>query len=185
MDRDGDNFHDGIDPCPDEAGPLENLGCPWPDTDKDGVIDRLDSCINIPGVAAYKGCPMAVKLAVAEKRILQKAFSSLEFESGKDIIKPASFPSLNALAKLLAIHKNDWQLKLSGHTDNEGAEENNLILSEQRAKAVQKYLAKKGTSAENILTEWLGQTKPISDNATKEGKKKNRRVEMTLLMKNE
>lgn len=185
MDRDNDLLHDGIDPCPDQAGPLENLGCPWPDTDKDGILDKVDSCINLAGVAAYKGCPESVKLAVVEKRILQKAFSSLEFESGKDIIKPISFPSLNALAKLLINHKDDWQIKLSGHTDNDGTEESNLLLSEKRAKAVQAYLTKKGVPEKNILTEWFGQTKPVADNNSKDGKKKNRRVEMSVLMKSE
>ncbi len=185
LDTDEDFFHDGIDPCPTVAGPLENLGCPWPDTDKDGIIDKLDSCVNLAGVAAFKGCPEPVKLAVVEKRILEKAFSSLEFESGKDVIKPVSFASLSALAKLLNRHTEDWQLKLSGHTDNEGTEENNLILSEHRAKAVQKYLVGKKVPENMILVEWFGQSKPIADNATKEGKKKNRRVEMSMLMKSD
>lgn len=185
MNTDGDYFHDGIDPCPTEAGPIENLGCPWPDTDKDGIIDKLDSCVNTPGIALYKGCPAPVVLAPAEKKILQKAFSSLEFESGKDVIKPVSFPSLNALAKILVKHQEDWQLKLSGHTDNEGTAEANLILSEKRANAVKLYLQKKGVPETNIFTEWFGQTQPVADNSTKEGKRKNRRVEMTLLMKME
>lgn len=183
MNTDGDFFHDGIDQCPTEAGPIENLGCPWPDTDKDGIIDKEDSCIYTPGVKAYKGCPAPVELAPAEKKILQKAFSSLEFESGKDVIKPISFPSLNALAKVLVNHSEDWHLKLSGHTDNDGTPENNMILSEKRAKAVKNYLTKKGVLEGNLSTEWFGQTVPIADNATKAGKKKNRRVEMTMLMK--
>ncbi len=183
MNTDGDYFHDGIDPCPTEAGPIENLGCPWPDTDKDGIIDKLDSCINTPGVALYKGCPAPVILAPAERKILQKAFSSLEFESGKDIIKPSSYPSLNALARVMVKHQEDWQLKLSGHTDNEGTPESNMLLSEKRAKALKNYLSKKGVPELNILTEWFGQTLPVADNATKEGKRKNRRVEMTLIMK--
>ena len=183
LDTDEDFFHDGIDPCPTVAGPVENLGCPWPDTDKDGIIDKLDSCLTLPGVAAFKGCPEPVILAAVEKRILQKAFSSLEFETGKDVIKPTSFASLNALAKLLNNHTTDWQLKLSGHTDNEGTEEGNMLLSEQRAKAVKKYLIRKKVPENMILPEWFGQSKPIGDNTTKEGKKKNRRVEMTMLMK--
>jgi len=183
MNRDDDFFHDGIDQCPDVAGPIENLGCPWLDADKDGVIDKLDSCVNIPGLPELKGCPAPPKLAPAEKRILEKAFSSLQFESGKDIIKPVSFPSLTALAKLLVKHKTDWQIKLSGHTDNEGTEESNLILSEKRSKALQAYLVKKGAPLESILVEWFGQSKPVADNATKEGRKINRRVEMTVMMK--
>ncbi|WP_317897113.1 DUF5723 family protein [Aurantibacillus circumpalustris] len=183
--RDGDFFHDGIDPCPDEAGPLENLGCPWPDTDKDGIIDKLDSCITVPGVEAYHGCPEPIVLAPAEKRILEKAFATLEFESGKDIIKKASLPALGSLARLLINHGTDWKIKLSGHTDNIGTEESNLILSEKRANAVQNFLVKKGVPSENVLTEWFGQNIPIADNATNEGKRKNRRVEMIIMQKNE
>jgi len=183
LDTDNDLIHDGIDECLTVAGPGENRGCPWPDTDKDGVIDKLDSCMMIPGVPEFKGCPAPVKLAPAEKKIIQKAFTSLEFESGKDIIKTSSLASLNALTKLLNAHKSDWLLKLSGHTDNEGTEAANLILSENRAKSVQAYLSKKGAPKENILMEWFGQSKPIADNSTKEGKKKNRRVEMSVLMK--
>ncbi len=182
-DRDNDLTHDGIDNCPDLAGPLENKGCPWPDTDKDGIIDKQDSCINIAGVKAYKGCPEPVKLAAVEKRILEKAFSTLEFESGQDIIKKNSYPALNALTALLLKHKNDWQIKLSGHTDNEGDEVSNLLLSEKRAKAVQTYLVKKGLMAETILVEWFGQNRPIADNARVEGRRKNRRVEMLMLVR--
>ncbi|PBQ31024.1 hypothetical protein CNR22_04315 [Sphingobacteriaceae bacterium] len=183
LDTDNDQVHDGVDECISAAGPADNKGCPWPDTDKDGITDRLDSCLTTPGIAELKGCPAPVKLAAAEKKILQKAFSSLEFESGKDIIKTTSLPSLNALAKLLVNHKGDWMLKLSGHTDNEGSESNNLILSENRSRAVQTYLIKKGAPQENILTEWFGQGQPIADNTTSAGRKKNRRVEMTVLMK--
>jgi outer membrane protein OmpA-like peptidoglycan-associated protein len=183
MNRDGDYFHDGIDPCPDEAGPIENLGCPWPDTDKDGIIDKLDSCIDLPGVEAYHGCPEPVILAPAEQKILEKAFANLEFESGKDIIKKSSYPALASLARLLKNHSSDWKIKLSGHTDNDGTEESNFILSEKRAVAVQNYLVKKGAPPENILTEWFGQTRPIGDNETNEGKRKNRRVEMTIMQR--
>ncbi|GIV29902.1 MAG: hypothetical protein KatS3mg028_0968 [Bacteroidia bacterium] len=97
----------------------ENKGCPWPDTDKDGIIDKDDACPDKPGVPELKGCPPAPKLTAKEEKIIQKAFSSLEFATGKDIIRPKSFPSLNELAGLLKQHP-DWTLTLSGHTDNAG-----------------------------------------------------------------
>ncbi len=90
---------------------------------------------------------------------------------------------MNALAKLLVQHSNDWTLKLSGHTDNEGAPEKNMVLSEKRANAVKNYLVKKGAKADKILTEWFGQTQPIADNATPAGRQKNRRVEMKIIYK--
>lgn len=182
-DKDGDGILDKDDKCPNEAGPAENKGCPYIDTDKDGVLDKDDVCPTVPGVAAYKGCPPPPPMKPAEQKIIEKAFASLEFATAKDIIKPKSFASLNALAKLLVEHSEDWTLKLSGHTDNEGAAEKNMILSEKRADAVKNYLTKKGAKADKIMTEWFGQTQPVADNATPAGRQKNRRVEMKILFR--
>ena len=115
--------------------------------------------------------------------MIEKAFANLEFATGKDIIKKTSFPSLNDLAKLLKEHSGDWTLKLSGHTDNQGAPEKNMLLSEKRAKAVKKYLVGKGERADKVIAEWFGQTKPIDTNDTPEGRQRNRRVEMKILFK--
>jgi outer membrane protein OmpA-like peptidoglycan-associated protein len=182
-DRDGDGVLDKEDACVDVPGPKENKGCPWPDTDKDGILDKDDACPTTPGVAQYKGCPPPPPVKPAEMKIIEKAFSSLEFATAKDIIKPKSYPSLNDLAKLLVNHKGDWKLKLSGHTDNEGNADKNMLLSEKRSKAVKAYLVKKGVPADNIITEWFGQTQPIADNSTPAGRQKNRRVEMKIIFK--
>lgn len=182
-DKDGDTVLDKDDACPDVAGPVENKGCPWPDSDMDGIVDKDDACPTIAGTAEYKGCPPPPPMKPAEEKILERAFSSLEFATAKDIIKPVSFASLNDLAKLMVEHNNDWKLLLSGHTDNDGDPDKNMLLSEKRSKAVMKYLVKKGVKAENIIVEWYGQTKPIADNSTKEGKQKNRRVEMKVQFK--
>ena len=77
-------------------------------------------------------------------------------------------------------HATDWTLRLSGHTDNQGDAAKNMILSEKRAKAVKKYLMKKGVKEDKIIAEWFGQTVPIADNNTPEGRQKNRRVEMKV-----
>jgi outer membrane protein OmpA-like peptidoglycan-associated protein len=124
-----------------------------------------------------------VEIKAAEKKILEKAFSSLQFATGKDIIKPVSYPSLNQLATLMKQHADDWMLKLSGHTDNQGGAEANMLLSEKRAKAVKKYLVSKGVKEDKIVAEWFGQTQPIESNATEAGRQKNRRVEMKVLYK--
>ncbi|MBI2722702.1 MAG: OmpA family protein [Bacteroidetes bacterium] len=182
-DKDADGLLDKEDACPDVAGPKENKGCPWPDTDKDGFLDKDDACPTIAGVAEFKGCPPPPPIKAAEQKIIEKAFQSLEFATGKDIIKAKSYPSLNGLATLLQTHKGDWKLKLSGHTDNQGNAEKNMELSEKRAKAVKAYLVKKGVPADNVMVDWYGQTMPIADNATEPGRQKNRRVEMKILFK--
>ncbi|MBS1651100.1 MAG: OmpA family protein [Bacteroidetes bacterium] len=182
-DKDADGVLDKDDKCPDVFGPKENNGCPWPDTDKDGIADKDDACPTVPGTPQYKGCPPPPPMKEAEKRILERAFNNLEFQTAKDIIMPKSLPALNDLAKLLVQHKDDWQLKLSGHTDNQGDAEKNMLLSEKRAKSVKNYLVKKGAIADKIIAEWFGQTQPIADNATPKGRQKNRRVEMKVLYK--
>jgi outer membrane protein OmpA-like peptidoglycan-associated protein len=182
-DRDGDTVLDKDDNCPDIVGAVENKGCPWPDTDKDGVVDREDDCPTTPGLKELKGCPPAPVLKVEEQKILEKAFASLEFATGKDIIKPVSKPSLNDLANLMKQHPTDWTLKLSGHTDNQGDAVKNMLLSQKRATAVKKYLILKGVKADKIIAEWFGQNVPIADNNTDEGRQKNRRVEMKVEFK--
>jgi len=182
-DKDADGLLDHEDSCPDIAGPKENKGCPWPDTDKDGFLDKDDACPTVAGSAEYKGCPPPPPMKPAELKIIERAFQSLEFATGKDIIKPKSFPSLNDLAKILVSHKGNWKLQLSGHTDNDGTAASNMILSEKRSKAVKNYLVKKGVLADNVMCDWHGDTKPIADNATAAGKQKNRRVEMKIITK--
>ncbi len=179
-DKDGDTVLDKDDPCPDVAGPVENKGCPWPDSDKDGIVDREDDCPNVAGIKELKGCPPVV-IKAEEQKIIEKAFASLEFATGKDIIKAASYPSLNDLAKILKQHTNDWVLKLSGHTDNQGDAAKNMLLSEKRAKAVKKYLVAKGEKADRVVVEWFGQTKPVDSNDTEAGRQRNRRVEMKII----
>ena len=181
-DSDRDGIWDKYDNCPKAFGLKKNHGCP--DRDNDGVIDKLDACINVPGLAEFHGCPPPpppIKLQANEKRIIEKAYSNLEFATGKDQIKASSYPYLNALAELLAKHGGEWKIRLSGHTDSEGTPQQNMVLSEKRAKAVKRYLIKHGVPEENFIVEWFGQTRSIADNNTKAGKQKNRRVEMKIL----
>ncbi len=176
-DKDADGVLDKDDACIDAPGPTENKGCPYLDTDGDGVLDKDDDCPKTPGVVENRGCPVIKK---EEAAIIKRAFSNLEFDSGKDIIRAVSFPSLDELGDLL-IKNPKWGLKLAGHTDNSGEDAKNMILSNQRASAVKKYLADRGANGDKIVVEYYGETKPIADNATPEGRQKNRRVEMTII----
>ncbi len=191
-DKDADGIVDKDDACPEQSGPIDNKGCPWPDTDNDGILDKEDACPTVPGVPELKGCPkptpsdpvaQEVPMKAAEKKIIEKAFATLEFATGKDVIKPKSLPALNELAKLLIAHKEDWKLKLAGHTDNQGDAAKNMILSEKRAKAVKNYLVKKAVADEQVIAEWFGDTMPIDDNTTPKGRQRNRRVEMKIMLK--
>jgi len=205
-DKDADGLFDFIDQCPEIAGPKENQGCPWPDTDADGLLDKDDECPNLAGPKANKGCPYkdsdkdglldkdddcpntpgpksnkgcpVIEQAVIE--VLKTAFDNLEFETSKDVIFESSKPSLNELAEVLK-KKTTWKLQISGHTDNVGDDNLNMVLSKKRAEALKAYLVSQGIDPNRLITLYYGETKPIAPNDTPEGRQKNRRVEMKIV----
>ena len=100
------------------------------------------------------------------------------FDTGKATIKPESAGTLAVIADAL---KSDETLKveIQGHTDNVGAAAANLKLSQDRAAAVKAYLVQTGgIAAGRLTTAGLGDTKPVGDNTTEEGRGQNRRVEL-------
>lgn len=177
-DTDGDGLLDKDDDCPTLAGPKTNKGCPIKDTDSDGTVDKDDDCPNTPGPKDNKGCPV-IEQEIIE--VLKTAFDNLEFETAKDIIKEESKPSLDELAAVL-LKKSTWKLEIAGHTDNVGDDDKNLVLSKKRAESLKNYLVSKGVEATRLTTLFFGETKPIADNNTPEGRKKNRRVEMKIVI---
>ena len=72
-------------------------------------------------------------------------------------------------------------IEIQGHTDNVGTEESNLKLSQDRADAVKKYLVNKGIVSDRITSIGYGQSVPIADNNTEEGKAKNRRTSLKVI----
>ena len=78
--------------------------------------------------------------------------------------------------------KDDETLKIDieGHTDAQGSDESNQVLSDNRAGAVKTYLVGKGVSESRLVSAGFGETKPVSDNTTAAGRAKNRRTEMTV-----
>ncbi len=126
--------------------------------------------------AAPAPAPMA-KMVDGKIEIIQ----SVAFENGKDIIQESSFPLLDNVAEVMKGHPEIKQFRVEGHTDNQGKAAGNLELSVKRAKAVVRYLIGKGVDPAQLTFEGYGQSKPIADNATKEGRATNRRVEFHVV----
>ncbi|MFM6976802.1 MAG: OmpA family protein [Sphingobacteriaceae bacterium] len=189
-DSDNDGVGDLFDKCPfTPAGiAVSGSGCPL-DTDQDSVYDYVDKCPLQKGTKANGGCPEIERVQVIEKpkvqltpeeeKILQDVFENLEFATGKWIIKAVSFPSLDKLATML-ITKPKYNLKISGHTDAIGSEKSNQTLSVNRANAVKTYLVKRGVSKNKIEARGYGESQPVADNNTEEGRQRNRRVEFNI-----
>lgn len=111
----------------------------------------------------------------AEGRV---ATQGIYFDTGSDVIRPESTPTLKEIAAMLREH-GDLSLTIEGHTDNVGAPAANRALSEKRAAAVKAHLVEaEGIEASRLETAGLGDTKPAAPNATPEGRQQNRRVEL-------
>jgi len=175
-DTDKDGINDEQDKCPDVAGVAKYDGCPIPDTDKDGVNDEMDKCPSLAGIAANDGCP---EIKAEVKKRIDVAAKQIFFATGSAKLLAKSNKSLNEIAKVLSEDAN-LKIDINGHTDNTGKPEKNKLLSENRAKAVYDYLAKKGVSEERLQSAGFGQEQPIADNKKAAGRAKNRRVELNL-----
>ncbi|WP_457616642.1 OmpA family protein [Lutibacter sp.] len=176
-DFDRDGIIDMKDACPKIPGPISNNGCPEVDTDLDGVIDKLDKCKLKPGPISNNGCPdnkkeLEVKLAVLASDIL--------FLPGTDIFYAKYENNLNQIAELMRTY-NHLKFLIEGHTDRIGTEESNLELSLRRANKIVNYLVSRGVNKENFTIKSFGETKPIASNNTREGRAKNRRVEIKIV----
>ncbi len=108
--------------------------------------------------------------------------NNMFFETDKADLKPESFFELNQLAELLISHPK-MEIFIAGHTDNVGSDDYNLALSKKRAEAVVNYLISQKIVPKRLSYDGFGETKPIADNKTEEGKALNRRVEFTILKK--
>jgi outer membrane protein OmpA-like peptidoglycan-associated protein len=187
-DNDGDGLLDSQDRCPDGAEDKDGFedadGCPDPDNDGDGILDGTDAC---PSEAEDKdgkddadGCPdpdaPVVKLTCDRIEIGEAVY----FDNDRDVIQERSFGLLDQIAALLAKNPQVKRLLVEGHTDDRGQPGHNLQLSKRRAKAVLTYLTNHGVESPRLRSEGRGKQKPIADNATPEGRDKNRRVEFRV-----
>jgi OmpA-OmpF porin, OOP family len=105
------------------------------------------------------------------------AVYGINFDTGKAIVLPDSESVLGEVVKLLE-QNPDLKLRIEGHTDNQGAAAANQALSERRAQAVVAWLVMHGVTASRLTAKGLGQTTPVADNSTPDGRAKNRRVEL-------
>lgn len=170
LDSDGDGVANSKDRCPNTpaGAKVDEYGCEF-DSDGDGVVDSADKCPGTPAGTAVDntGCELAE--AYELKGV------NFEFDSAR--LTADSTASLDDALKILMRHK-DLEVEIAGHTDSTGADGYNQKLSERRAAAVRDYLVGHGVDAVRLTVKGYGEAQPVADNATKEGRAKNRRVEM-------
>jgi len=191
VDTDADGIVDQTDKCPNTPRNVKvNLfGCA-PDQDRDGVIDVLDHCPGTPSRTKVdrKGCRMKA-IVIADKFVkdISKKMKQYQIIINFDY-KSAEIKQIydNQIAKI-----KEWIKKLdhpiiiiNSHTDNIGSHIYNINLSDKRAENVKKYLYRHFQVPDHwVKTYGFGETQPIADNNTAEGRQKNRRAEIIVTEK--
>jgi outer membrane protein OmpA-like peptidoglycan-associated protein len=106
-------------------------------------------------------------------------FDRLLFDTGKATLQPASQGQLGNIAAILKAYPK-VKIRLGGYTDNTGNADSNVKLSDERANAVMAQLAKLGTDPARMSAKGYGEEHPVADNATEEGRAKNRRISLRV-----
>ncbi len=169
-DADKDGIADEYDECPNtpEGVAVNIKGCEK-DSDNDGVVDSKDQCPNSPKEFTVDGfgCPQTATLNVH--------FQSSKYDITADVIN-----DLKAFAEFL--NKNPhYNVVIYGYTDTSGNKKKNQILSQNRANSVKTVLTRYGIDENRLIAIGRGGENPVADNATKEGRAQNRRIEVELV----
>ncbi len=188
-DLDGDGIPNDMDKCPEDPEDIDRFqdsdGCPDTDNDQDGIPDTSDNCPNDPETfndfLDDDGCPDDPndKVHISRDRII--ITEQVYFNTGKTTIQKKSFEILDAVVEVMKANPQIEKIRVEGHTDSRGSDEFNLTLSQGRAESVQRYLTDKGIAEGRLEAVGYGETRPIRDNETAEGRSYNRRVEFTIL----
>jgi len=141
------------------------------DSDGDGVTDDMDKCPDSPADKPVdaEGCT-----------IVSVVLKNVHFESNSSELTAGSSEELDKAVD--AMNKYDQlRIEIQAHTDNMGEESYNQYLSEQRANSVRDYMIGKGIAADRMVAKGYGESTPITDNSTRDGRAKNRRVELKII----
>ncbi len=106
---------------------------------------------------------------------------SVYFDTGEATIQSRSFGMLNQVASILLENPQVEKVQIEGHTDDRGADDFNLDLSQRRAEAVKKFLVDQGISADRLIAKGFGSTRPILPNTSNRNRALNRRVEFNIV----
>ncbi|MEM0931598.1 MAG: DUF5723 family protein [Bacteroidota bacterium] len=174
-DTDGDRIIDVEDRCPQTPGSPDYQGCP--DSDGDTLPDVDDACPNTPGTLANNGCP---EVTEAVQKQLNDYAKTILFDTGKASIKSESVSTMVDIIQILNEYPSA-NFTVEGHTDSVGSSTSNQRLSESRANAVLDFLIDKGIASNRLSAIGFGEERPIASNATRNGRKQNRRVEINLV----
>jgi chemotaxis protein MotB len=146
-------------------------------------VDRL-SKIKAELEEKLKGVE-GVSLSMEDRGLVITFLDEILFDSGKTAVKADAFNALDRVAGVITSKASDLNIGVEGHTDSDPIKfsgfKSNWELSTARATSVLHYLESKGVSPQKLAAIGYGEHRPVADNTTVEGKRKNRRVEIVIL----
>jgi OOP family OmpA-OmpF porin len=157
------------------------------DSDGDGVADQFDKCPNTPAgtVVDGSGCPIVFPKpdtirvggtgAAMAPAPTSNAYANIQFEFDSSVLKTSSYPVLDATAADLKA--GGITVTVAGYASSEGTAAHNMVLSKDRANSVKTYLVNSGVEGKHLKIKAYGETHPVADNSTEQGRILNRRVE--------
>lgn len=153
------------------------------DSDGDGVSDQFDKCPGTPAGTVVDGSGCAIVFPKIDTSLFMRkpvggsaaAYSNIQFEFDSSVLRTSAYPVLDATSADL--RTTGASVEVAGFASSEGTAAHNLQLSKDRANSVKTYLVNSGVAASKLRTKGYGETNPIADNSTEEGRVLNRRVE--------
>lgn len=157
-------------PKPEAPEPVAVADCSTLDSDNDGVNNCLDQCPNTMSGSKVDatGCPLRIEL------------KGVQFKYDSAQLTDNAMTILDGVAASLMAAPQNRAIEVQGHTSSEGSNAYNLRLSQRRSESVVDYLKSRGVS-NSLSARGYGETMPIADNSTEEGRERNRRVELVWI----
>jgi outer membrane protein OmpA-like peptidoglycan-associated protein len=163
--------------CPGRG--LLDTPCPAPAPEKVAAAEPVAAPAPAPAYVAPAPAPVvyvAPQPAAPQKLVLE----GVNFDFDKATLRQEDVSDLDKNVEALKAW-GDVNIEVAGHTDSKGSDAYNMKLSQQRAEAVRNFLISRGVAADRLTAKGYGESQPVADNATEEGRFKNRRVELAPL----
>lgn len=191
-DNDGDGISNEVDECPDVQGSVYNHGCPIDSSnidkipfqhekqllDPNNTIEKVDEIVDVK-----RDANMILndkEIAEAEKRMEMYSLN-IYFKFDDATIPVSSQTELTDMINSMAKSNKNSEFVIIGHTDREGSDTYNLILSRKRAEVVRRTLVNRGIPDNRIKVYYYGEWKPLKSNENERGRQFNRRVEIRVM----
>ena len=164
----------------DASGKFELLipkGCDYKISYKQFTTNAdYNKSLTIPATADLLTFTYTIRVEMPKTYTLKNVF----FDTGKATLRKESSKELDELVDFMK-HQTTMKIEIAGYTDNVGADDANLKLSQDRADAVRNYLVSHGVSVDKVTAKGYGSANPIASNDTPDGKQQNRRTEVHIL----